>query len=154
MRMLVSNRSLDGRFDLRNVIKHKALPPTAARTVRANVRRPQPAAFPLSYTRRMPKFDLSAHAKTVVAERSIELEWLERVPAKPEKIEADRDDPELRHALWRIQEHGDRVLRVVYNDWFVSKNCGAVRARVICQVHDRAQFLSWQRSGNRRLFSW
>ena len=28
----------------------------------------------------MPKFELSAHAKTVITERSIELEWLERVP--------------------------------------------------------------------------
>jgi hypothetical protein len=63
----------------------------------------------------MPKFELSAHAKTVITERSIELEWLERVLVKPEKIEADRDDPELKHALGRIPEHGDRVLRVVYN---------------------------------------
>ena len=63
----------------------------------------------------MPKFDLSAHAKIVIAERSIELEWLERVLAKPEKIEADRDDPELEHAWGRIPEHGDTVLRVVYN---------------------------------------
>ena len=63
----------------------------------------------------MPKFELSAHAKTVITERSIELEWLERVLVTPEKIEADTDDPELKHALGHISEHGDRVLRVVYN---------------------------------------
>ncbi len=63
----------------------------------------------------MPMFVLSAHAKIVIAERSIKTEWLEHVLSKPEKIEADRDDPDLRHALGRIPEHGDRVLRVVYN---------------------------------------
>ena len=78
----------------------------------------------------MLKFDLSAHAKIVIAERSIEMEWLERVLAKPEKIEADRDSPELKHALGRIPEHGDRVLRVVYN--------GAVRpVRVVTVYFDR-----------------
>ena len=78
----------------------------------------------------MPKFDLSAHAKTVITERSIELEWLERVLAKPKRIEAHRDDPELKHALGRIPEHGDRVLRVVYN--------GAVRpVRVVTVYFDR-----------------
>jgi hypothetical protein len=78
----------------------------------------------------MLKFDLSAHAKIVIAERSIEMEWLERVLAKPEKIEADRDDPELKHALGRIPEHGNRVLRVVYN--------GVIRPiRVVTVYFDR-----------------
>lgn len=63
----------------------------------------------------MPKFVLSAHAKTVITERFIRMEWLEHVLSKPEKIEADRGDPDLSHALGRIPEHGDRVLRVVYN---------------------------------------
>ncbi len=64
----------------------------------------------------MPELELSAHAQTVIAERSIKLEWLERVLAEPEMVEADRDDPNLKHALGRIPEHGNRVLRVVYND--------------------------------------
>jgi len=64
----------------------------------------------------MQKFVLIAHAKFVITERCIEIKWLEQVLSKPEKIEADLDDPDLRHALGRIPGHGDRVLRVVYND--------------------------------------
>ncbi len=63
----------------------------------------------------MEKFVLSAHAQTVINERSIDLAWLERVLAAPERIESTREHPELRHALGRIPEHGDRVLRVIYN---------------------------------------
>ncbi len=50
-----------------------------------------------------------------MAERSINLDWLERVLANPEKVEADDEHRDLRHALGRIPEHGNRVLRVVYN---------------------------------------
>ena len=50
-----------------------------------------------------------------MAERSINLDWLERVLANPEKVEADNEHRDLRHALGRIPEHGNRVLRVVYN---------------------------------------
>jgi Domain of unknown function (DUF4258) len=60
-------------------------------------------------------FVLSAHAVNVMAERSISAEWLERVLSNPEKVEADDTDPDLQHALGRISEHGNRVLRVVYN---------------------------------------
>jgi hypothetical protein len=63
----------------------------------------------------MKKYVLSSHAKTVITERSIETEWLERVFSKPDKLDADPDDPELKHAFGRIAEHGNRVLRVVYN---------------------------------------
>ncbi|MBI2314116.1 MAG: DUF4258 domain-containing protein [Betaproteobacteria bacterium] len=80
----------------------------------------------------MPKYSLSAHAETVLAARSIAIEWLERVLAKPEKIETDKDDPQPRHALGQIPEHGGRVLRVVYND--------AVKPRrVVTAYFDRAQ---------------
>jgi hypothetical protein len=75
----------------------------------------------------MPKFVLSAHAKTVLAERSIKAEWLERVLSHPEKVEADREDADLKHALGRIPEHGNRVLRVVYN--------GAVRPTWVVTVY-------------------
>ena len=34
---------------------------------------------------------------------------------RPEKTENDKTDPKLTHALGRISEHGNRVLRVVYN---------------------------------------
>lgn len=64
----------------------------------------------------MEKFVLSAHAQTVINERSIDLAWLERVLTSPERVESGKGHPELRHALGRIPEHGNRVLRVIYND--------------------------------------
>ena len=51
----------------------------------------------------------------MMTERSIKLEWLDRVLAHPEPVEKDQDDPEITHALGKIPEHGGRVLRVVYN---------------------------------------
>lgn len=52
---------------------------------------------------------LSAHAARVLAE------WVARVLAQPLWTESDRADPTVRHALARIPERGDRVLRVAYN---------------------------------------
>jgi len=63
----------------------------------------------------MAKFTLSAHAQTVIAERAINPEWIERILASPDRIENDASDPALRHAIGRISENGNRVLRVVYN---------------------------------------
>lgn len=63
----------------------------------------------------MKKYVLSSHAKTVITERSIKNEWLERVFSRPERLDVDPDDPDLRHAFGRISEHGNRILRVVYN---------------------------------------
>lgn len=80
----------------------------------------------------MSDYTLSAHAKTVLAARSIKIEWLERVLAKPERIEADNDDPHLKHALRRIAEHGGRVLRVVYNDAVKPRN-------IVTAYFDRSQ---------------
>jgi hypothetical protein len=60
-------------------------------------------------------FKLTAHAVTVMAEWQISLAWVERVLMRPERIEPDRIDPDLRHALGRIPERDDRILRVVYN---------------------------------------
>lgn len=62
-----------------------------------------------------PKYQLSAHAATVIAERQIQVEWLERVLQRPERTEPGKFDSRLTHALGRISERGDRVLRVVYN---------------------------------------
>ena len=59
---------------------------------------------------------LSAHAITVLAEREILEMWVARVLTNPERTELDAADPLLRHALGRIPERGDRVLRVVYNE--------------------------------------
>ena len=62
-----------------------------------------------------PAHELTAHAKTVLQERDIRLEGLERVLASPERSEPDRADLELQHAIGRIAENDDRYLRVIYN---------------------------------------
>lgn len=79
----------------------------------------------------MAKFTLSNHARTVITERAINAEWIDRIIANPEKTEADGKDSKLRHAIGRISENGDRVLRVVYN--------GSVEpVRVVTAYFDRA----------------
>lgn len=76
-------------------------------------------------------YELSAHAMTVMAERGILQTWVERVLTSPEHTEPDATDPLLRHALGRVPERGDRVLRVVYNE--------TVRPwRVVTAYFDRA----------------
>jgi len=64
----------------------------------------------------MRRYDLSRHSKDVISERYIRLAWLEQVLDSPELVEADRDDPELMHHVGRIKEHGNRALRVVFNN--------------------------------------
>ena len=64
---------------------------------------------------RLHGYELSDHAADVIAEREIETTWVVRVLTKPERTEPDRSDPTLTHALGRIAERDDRVLRVVYN---------------------------------------
>lgn len=61
------------------------------------------------------RYELTAHAATVMAERNISTAWVERVLRSSERTEPDDNDPELHHALGRISERDDRVLRVVYN---------------------------------------
>lgn len=58
---------------------------------------------------------LTAHAEVVITERNIQLRWIRQVLNCPEKIEVDGADPELAHALAKVAEHGDRVLRVVHS---------------------------------------
>ena len=79
----------------------------------------------------MSEFSLTTHAEIVIKERSIKREWLEKVMAAPDRTESDKDDPALKHALGRIPEHGERVLRVVYNDSTKS-------VRVVTAYFDRA----------------
>jgi hypothetical protein len=61
-------------------------------------------------------FSLTGHAAEVIAQRGIPLEWVERVLKEPQKVEPDAEDRELRHALACIPEHGNRILRVIYNE--------------------------------------
>lgn len=60
-------------------------------------------------------YQLTQHAKDAIAKRSIPTAWLERVLASPQRIEVDGTDPSLEHRLAVIEEHGQRVLRVVVN---------------------------------------
>jgi len=78
------------------------------------------------------RFTLTEHAATAIAERGIDLVWVARVLARPERTEPHRSDPSLRHALGRIAERDGRVLRVVYN-WTV------VPWRVVTVYFDRTQ---------------
>jgi hypothetical protein len=60
-------------------------------------------------------YDLSEHAARVMIERDIVTTWVAQMLERPARTEADRDDPDLIHALGRIAERDDRVLRVIYN---------------------------------------
>ena len=62
-----------------------------------------------------PRYELTAHAVAVIAEREIDPVWVERVLANPDRTESDPRDATLVHALARIAERAERVLRVVYN---------------------------------------
>ena len=61
-------------------------------------------------------YALTAHSAKVIDERSISLDWIIYVLKHPMKVESDREDATLRHAMASIPERGDRVLRVVYNE--------------------------------------
>lgn len=61
------------------------------------------------------KFELSKHAENRVRERHIELNWIEMTLVEPDRDEQDPIDPAARHAMRRIAEKDNRVLRVVYN---------------------------------------
>ncbi|MEW6688581.1 MAG: DUF4258 domain-containing protein [Pseudomonadota bacterium] len=78
------------------------------------------------------RYELTAHAATVIAERGIAAGWVERVLAQPERTEPDGADPALTHALARIAERDHRVLRVVYN-------AGVDPHRVITAYFDRRE---------------
>lgn len=76
-------------------------------------------------------FVLTEHARVALAERGIELAWVERVLTDPQWTALDEADPELRHAAGRIAEHGDRYLRVIYNS-------NAIPWRVVTAYFDRS----------------
>jgi len=57
----------------------------------------------------------SRHARRVMAERLLHMDWVESVVAEPALRTPDPNDPEVERFFRRIPEHGDRVLRVVVN---------------------------------------
>lgn len=61
------------------------------------------------------EYELSAHATKRIRSRKIELQWIESALANPDQTDSDPHDAQARHALKRIPQKDDRVLRVVYN---------------------------------------
>lgn len=61
------------------------------------------------------EFTTSKHAEDVIREREISRDWISLALDAPGRVEKDREDPELTHALAVIPAHGNRVLRVIYN---------------------------------------
>ena len=79
-----------------------------------------------------PAFELTAHARHVMAERGISIEWVVQALQHPDRTEPHPGDPELRSALARIAEFDGRVLRVVYNDH-------TIPWRIVTVYFDRSQ---------------
>lgn len=61
------------------------------------------------------KYALTQHARRVMAEREISLEWVERTLTAPELRRPDPDDASVERRFRRIPEWGGRVLRVAVN---------------------------------------
>ena len=61
------------------------------------------------------KYELTSHAKQVLAGREISVEWLERTLKAPELTLPDPDDAEVERRYRRIPEYGGRVLCVAVN---------------------------------------
>lgn len=60
-------------------------------------------------------YELTQHARDVLTERNIPVEWLERALGEPEWKQADPKDATLERRYRKIPEHENRVLRVVVN---------------------------------------
>jgi hypothetical protein len=76
-------------------------------------------------------YALSDHAKTVIADRRIEISWLDATLSEPTRTEPDATDADLEHRLSAIPERDGRVLRVIINT-----TCKPVR--VVTAYFDRA----------------
>ena len=76
------------------------------------------------------KYELTQHARDMLAERQILTEWMERVLANPARVEPSVTDATVESRLAKIAEHGGRVLRVVVNK-------KAVPERVVSVYFDR-----------------
>jgi hypothetical protein len=61
-------------------------------------------------------FILTDHAKRRCARRKIQIDWIQRALEHPARIESDREDETLLHALYPVPERSFRVLRVIYNE--------------------------------------
>ena len=62
----------------------------------------------------MQEFELSAHARDMIAERRIPEEWIWRTLQSPDRVELGADDNQ--HYFKAIDEYANRVLRVLVNE--------------------------------------
>jgi hypothetical protein len=62
-----------------------------------------------------PRYQLSDHAAKRIQARKINEQWIIDALESPDREEPDQVDPNAMHALKKISEMDDRVLRVVYN---------------------------------------
>lgn len=76
------------------------------------------------------QYVLTDHATTVIAERRIDIMWIEQALESPDRTEADLSDGDLEHRLAIISERDGRVLRVIINT-------AAVPARIVTAYFDR-----------------
>jgi hypothetical protein len=75
-------------------------------------------------------YELTRHARDVLRERRILVEWMERVIATPALVQPSATDVTLESRFLKIPEHGNRVLRVVVNK-------AVVPERVVSVYFDR-----------------
>lgn len=59
--------------------------------------------------------ELTEHARKVLEERAIPVEWMERTLSEPELVLPDPEDATVERRFRRIPEFGGRVLRVAVN---------------------------------------
>jgi uncharacterized protein DUF4258 len=71
-------------------------------------------------------YELTQHARDVLEERRISVAWMERVLANPALIQSSPTDPDLEIRFEKINEFGDRVLRVVVNTQVVPERVVSV----------------------------
>ncbi len=57
--------------------------------------------------------ELTKHCKEVIKERDIQMSWITETIESPKKIETHTD--KTKHYLRKIEEHGNRWLRVIVN---------------------------------------
>jgi len=76
-------------------------------------------------------YELTQHARDVLAERKIPVAWLERVWRNPALIQVSQTDPEIEYRFAAIPEFGGRILRVVVNN-------RASPTRIVSVYFDRA----------------
>ncbi|MCZ8181131.1 MAG: DUF4258 domain-containing protein [Rhizobium sp.] len=55
----------------------------------------------------------TAHAKTVILERQLELDWIERIVHNPDWSESDPSGPPMERRFGRVPERQDRIVRVI-----------------------------------------